>query len=69
MQSECILRRGFKCWKQKKKPQNLNPWEGKAEQAQLDFSQYHTHIPKIVGLSCNRLQLHVKLIADIVLGS
>lgn len=47
----------------KKKTQNLNPLEGIAEQAQLDFSQYCTHIPKIVGLSCNRLQLHVKLIA------
>lgn len=47
----------------KKKPQNLNPREGIAEQAQLDFSQYRTHIPKIVGLSCNRLQLNVKLIA------
>lgn len=55
--------------KREKKKTKQNPstkpaaWEGIAEQAQLDISQNHTYIPKILGLSCNRLQLHVKLIA------
>lgn len=54
--------------KQKKKIQTKastkpSAWEVIAEQAQLDFSQYHTYTPKILGLFCNRLQLCVKLIA------